>query len=60
MFKSKKLVLVAMLLLALTSFAQDNGKKNSVIHTFNFVIPIEHETWNVQNWMHGGETVEDD
>jgi hypothetical protein len=60
MFKSIKLVLVAMLLLALTSFAQDNGKKNSVLHTFNFVIPIEHETWNVKIWMNGGETVEDD
>lgn len=62
MLKSIKLVLVAMLLLALTSFAQDNGKyKGSyVLHTFNLVLPIESETWNIKNWVHAGKTVESD
>lgn len=56
MFKSIKVVPVALMFLALTSFAQNN-EKNSVLHTFNFALPIEHETWSIPSWY--GKTSED-
>lgn len=43
MFESMKIVLVAVVLLALTSFAQDDGKKKEslVLHTFSFALPMD-------------------
>ena len=43
MFESMKIVLVAVVLLALTSFAQSEGiqKKNIVFHTFSIALPMD-------------------
>jgi hypothetical protein len=43
MFESMKIVLVAVMLLALTSFAQSEGiqKKNIVFHTFSIALPMD-------------------
>ena len=63
MFKSIKIVLVAMLLLALTSFAQDDGKKKEslVLHTFSFALPMDWGgTWvQYSNFMYEDEFTRD-
>ena len=43
MFKSIKIVLVAVMLLTLASFAQNNGKKKEslVLHTFSIALPMD-------------------
>ena len=51
MSKLVKIALVAVMLLALTSFAQSEGiqKKNIVFHTFSIALPMD---WG-GTWDHG-------
>ena len=63
MFESMKIVLVAVVLLALTSFAQDDGKKKEslVLHTFSFALPMDWGgTWvQYSNFMYEDEFTRD-
>ena len=63
MFKSMKIVLVAVVLLALTSFAQDDGKKKErvVLHTFSLALPMDWSgTWEqYSNFMYEDEFTRD-
>ena len=63
MFESMKIVLVAVVLLALTSFAQDDGKKKEslVLHTFSLALPMDWGgTWvQYSNFMYEDEFTRD-
>jgi hypothetical protein len=63
MFKSIKIVLVAVMLLTLASFAQNNGKKKEslVLHTFSLALPMDWSgTWEqYSNFMYEDEFTRD-